>query len=42
MMVEGDKPIKSRYDTIQNSEEKSKDDGVPSIDHSVTQKTDKR
>ncbi|CDW90104.1 UNKNOWN [Stylonychia lemnae] len=42
MMVEGDKPSKSRYDTIQNSEEKLIDDGVPSIDHSVTQKTDRR
>jgi len=33
-MVEGDKP--SKYDSIINTDEKIKDDGVPSIDYSVT------
>jgi hypothetical protein len=34
MMVEGDRP--SKYDTILNTEEKAKEDGVPSIDYSIT------
>jgi len=33
-MVEGDKP--NKYDSILNSEDKVKDDGVPSIDYSLT------